>query len=337
MHIDTAAVEVGFGYTKTAYRKPNREIKIGSFPSLAPIHQSSIISQSISHGPTRRIYTISVNNKQYDVGPDVSLSVGGGNHNHGRYLNDDFPNTDNYIALVLGALVEMGATEVDCLVLGLPVKTMKKYSELLKQTFTNVFNVNNVRIRIRHVKVIPQPVGTLIHYAAKNPQKISSNVTNLVIDPGYVTTDWVVATGYHIIDSRSDGNLTGISTILKNTARTIAADHDKKFDRIDRLDNALRTGTPLSIFNEVIANETLWAYARQNTPLIEECLGEIITSVGSMDDISNVILTGGGAKYYEFAAKRIFKNTPVIINDDSSNGNAIGFLFIGESTQAQHA
>ena len=138
IHLSNAAIEVGFGDTKWAYRDAAGVIVRKSFPSLAPIFLDDALSNS--PGTSRRdTYVINVDGKRHEVGPDVGIVVS--QTNSGRHLNDDFPSSTNYAALALGAISQMTASNIDHLVLGLPVHTLERFTNYLKTVVSQRFHI----------------------------------------------------------------------------------------------------------------------------------------------------------------------------------------------------
>jgi plasmid segregation protein ParM len=101
--------------------------------------------------------------------------------NSGRSLSDEFPLSNNYKALLLGALYYAGITHVDFLTLGLPVHTMSKYAEHLKTIRFDDYMVNGQKISVGKIIVIPQPVGSLAMFAASNQTIINNGETRLIL------------------------------------------------------------------------------------------------------------------------------------------------------------
>lgn len=130
---------------------------------------------------------VEIDGINYEVSPGADLAISASNS--GRSLSDEFPLSNNYKALLLGALYYAGVTRVDYLTLGLPVHTMSKYADELKKIRFDDFVVNGQKISVGKVIVIPQPVGSLAMFAANNNTIINNGETRLILDPDYVTTD----------------------------------------------------------------------------------------------------------------------------------------------------
>ncbi|WP_321912869.1 hypothetical protein [Paraburkholderia sp. J11-2] len=126
------AVDVGYGNTKYAYRATRGAVTTGIFPSLAPLAASRALSDyGVSVLFTRKVAMISIEGIEYEVGPDVPITAAYGRT--GRALADDYVSTDNYAALLFGALHFAGVTHIERLVLGLSLHNMETYSAQLKE------------------------------------------------------------------------------------------------------------------------------------------------------------------------------------------------------------
>jgi plasmid segregation protein ParM len=227
--------------------------------------------------------------------------------NSGRSLSDEFPLSNNYKALLLGALYYAGITHVDFLTLGLPVHTMSKYAEHLKTIRFDDYMVNGQKISVGKIIVIPQPVGSLAMFAASNQTIINNGETRLILDPGYVTTDWVVAQGYKMVNSRSGGRMGGVSNVYKNIASLIAKKFgQEQFGKIERIDQAFVTGKDFRYYGKVVDQTMLQKYLTQSSTVIEEIVSDIKARVGDTEDIDAILIAGGGAHFLRQWSKNFF-------------------------------
>lgn len=327
----TAAIEVGYGDTKFAYRNAIGKIVSSAFPSLTPTYANKTISSSLGKDSIAKTYLIEVGGVKYEVGPDVMTALGG-TINTGRNVGDRFPETPEYEALVLGAIAQMGAVHIGHLVLGLPVHNMTKYSQLLTQKFSQkTFMVCGRKVSINRVTVLPQPIGTLIYIAMKQKRALTPGETRLIIDPGFYSTDWIVADGFKIHEKRSSGTVCGVSHILDEACKHISAKLNLEFNSIERLGIALRENTTLKITKHELTTNELWSFIDQSSNVINDCLSVIEASVGSMMDINEIHITGGGGRFFSEICKQRYNGHPVELLEDSHFVNAVGFLIKGEN------
>ncbi|CAM2158497.1 plasmid segregation protein ParM (plasmid) [Pararobbsia alpina] len=330
MKANTVAIDVGYGNTKTAVRI-GAGISTNMFPSLAPMWVPSALSE-YGQGAlvARNVKPIDVGGAKFEVGPDVPLTSAYGNT--GRTLSEDFVTTQCYDALLGGALTYAGVREVERLVLGLPVHTTKKYSQLLKDRFTRSFDFGHGKVNIRSVLVVPQPVGALVAHAQYAGAEFSADHTNLIIDVGYFTTDWVVATGFAMDDRRSGGLPGGASHIYRQIASAIAHAEDQGVDEIERIDNCLRSNKPFFFHDRDI---DLTPYLLAARPFIESTVKELQSRVGRASDIRSIVLAGGGSNLYEPVVRAAFPGKRIKLMDAPCYANVKGFLLVGESAHAR--
>ncbi|MET3119824.1 plasmid segregation protein ParM [Undibacterium sp. GrIS 1.8] len=331
MYFPVFACDIGFGQTKVAARLPGPENKLfyDSFPSLSPRHVTSNLSSHLPNAVANRTYIVRVDDVEFAVGPDVKFAVGGTTGN-GRTLTDDFPTSVNYKALFLGALAHVDATEVDLLVLGLPVHTMKLYKDHLLKHFVGEFQVRGKSVVVHKVIILPQPVGALLHYGSTIEEGLSQDENRLIVDCGYVTTDWVLSHGYRMIESRSSGTPTGVSAILNSMADLISKDEGKPFDQIERIDDALISGKPMRFFKNMIQPDKLRSYLDNSSFITDDCAKKIRSSVGDGGDLSSILMVGGGSHYFAPSIAKSFQDVEIIQLDNSPFCNVNGFLLFGE-------
>lgn len=335
MHYSVLALDIGFGRTKMAVRLPEGDqIFTDSFPSLTPRLVSSNLSSHITNAAANRIYTVKVDGVDFAVGPDVKFAIGG-TTGSGRTLTDDFPTSVNYIALFLGALQHVSATDIDILVLGLPVHTMKKYDKILAQKFAGTFQLVDNEVTIRKVIVLPQPVGAMIQYSTTRAEEIVDGEKRLIIDCGYRTTDWVVADGYRMIESRSSGTPIGVSTILHAIADLIAKDSGHPCDELEAIDDSLYGKKKFRHFKSVYQASQLKALLKNAAFISDDCAKLIKTNVGTGSDLESILLVGGGAHYFYDSVAKSFPDAEIENMNDSPNCNVLGFLTVGEHQAAK--
>jgi len=325
----TIAIDVGYGNTKSAWAQGS-DIAMNMFPSLAPLAPNSALN-SFGGGvfKSRNVVTVEVDGARYEVGPDVSIS---GAHVHtGRSLSEDFAATPNYAALLAGALHYAGAREVERLVLGLPVHNTQKYAAHLKDRFAGTHDFGWGEIHIGSVLPLPQPLGTLISYIQQSGKQYDPDNAYLVIDVGYFTTDWVVARGYTVDDTRSGGVPGGAARVYQQVASLITADRGQPDAGIERIDKAIRESKPLVYFGQDL---DMGPYLSEAMAITQQSVKEIQTRVGRTDDLRAIILTGGGAQIYAPAIRAAFPLNVIHMMDAPCFANVRGFYTIGAARHA---
>ncbi|CAE6831144.1 hypothetical protein R69746_06506 [Paraburkholderia aspalathi] len=331
MKTSVFAVDVGYGNTKYAYRAASGTIAADMFPSLAPLSASrSLSGYGDSVLASRKVATIVIDEIEYEVGPDVALTAAYGNT--GRALSNDFVLSDNYAALLAGAMHFAGVTHIERLVLGLPVHNMQKYSDALKHRFTGDLEFGVARVRVDKVVVIPQPLGSLVSASSNRQKEFGRDSAHLVIDVGYFTTDWVYANGFTMDDKRSGGMPGGASQIYQRIAGLLARDQDEQVDDLERIDKALRERKPFFYYGSDI---DLDPYLEKSQPLIAGVVKEMQNNVGQLTNVRSIILSGGGAALYASAIRKAFPRVTLEVIDAPCLANAKGFLVVGEAGLAR--
>ncbi|WP_028218930.1 PRTRC system protein D [Paraburkholderia oxyphila] len=331
MKTSVFAIDVGYGNTKYAYRSASGTVATGMFPSLAPLATThSLSGDGKGVLASRNVVSIMIDQNEYEVGPDVSLSTAYGTT--GSALADDYVMTDNYAALLFGAVHFAGVTHIERLVLGLPVHNMKKYSTVLKERFAGKHDFGLGRVVIDKVMVIPQPLGSLVFASSTRGASFNRDDAHLVVDVGYFTTDWVYANGFTMDDTRSGGMPGGASQIYQRIARLISLEQDDNVTEIELIDKALRERRPFLLYGKDI---DLSPYLERADPVVANVVQQMQNSVGHLRNVRSIILSGGGAALYASAIRRAFPRIVIEVIDSPCIANARGFLLVGEAGLAR--
>ncbi|MCK4118374.1 PRTRC system protein D [Ralstonia nicotianae] len=331
MKAPTVATDVGYGNTKAAFPKGS-EVATIMFPSLAPLAAATTLAvRGTNFHQSRDVTTVTVGEAEYEVGPGVSLSSAYGHT--GRTLSEDFVTKDEYAALLGGALHYANVTEIDQLVLGLPVHTTQKYSAFLRERFTGELDFGKRAIKVRSVACLPQPLGSLVTFMRQQGGKFDSDNAYLVIDFGYFTTDWVVARGFAMDDLRSGGVPGGAARVYLQIADLIAGDEGEPVSGIERIDKALRDNKPMLFYDKEIV---LAPYLHRARSVCHAAVKEIQSKVGRTEDIRSIVLTGGGSLLYAPTIRAAFPRTPIHSVTSPCLANVRGFFDIGATWQSRH-
>ena len=325
------AVDVGYGNTKYAYRAANGEIATGMFPSLAPLAPTCTLwGDGESVLATRKVATIIIGRIEYQVGPDVPITAANGRT--GRVLADDYVLTENYAALLFGAIHFSGVTRIERLVLGVSVRNLEKDSAALKKRFVGEHDFGHGRVVIEKVVVIPQPLGSLVFAASTRGDNFRRDDAHLVIDVGYFKADWVYANGFTMDHDRSGGMHGGTSHIARRIAQLISRDENEEIYEIELIDKALREKTPFFFYGK---NIDLAPYIELSEPIIANFAVDIHNRIAPLPEVRSIILSGGGAAPYAMAIRRMFPGVVIEMIDSPCLANAQGFLIIGEAGLAR--
>lgn len=327
------AIDIGYGNTKFVASERNHgdisEVVCRSIPSIAPkaSHLGDLGAGMMARRETIRV---SVRDVMYEVGPDAELAQGGIARD--RHLMTDYCKSDQYEALMKGALFYMDVEKIDLLTLGLPVSTYAKYKDEVMARAVGTHDCGSSKVTVRHARVYPQPLGGFFYHAAKTKlfEQMRASI-NLLIDPGFYTLDWLMTSGMKTIDARSGAaNDGGMGSILKSVMAAIASDFkvdESEIGDFSRVDAALRGEGTLTLFGKAVDMGKYTALANAKA---EEALTQLAQSVGRQADIANIVLVGGGSGYYKTLIAKMFPRHQISVAHEPLFANVRGFQIIGE-------
>jgi len=331
------AVDVGYGNTKfvTAH-EAGKDIVCSLFPSIAP--QSSP-GPDLSGGvfQHRNTFTIEIGGVAYEVGNDARLAQ---DASYGRILDMAYSLTDNYLALVRGAIASMKVPYIDLLVLGLPVNTFEQYQERLAGRMTGPHQVpdglgETRTVQVHRVHVIPQPIGGFFdHVIRHNLYGRMRSQMNLLIDPGFYTLDWVTAHGVKMNNARSGAHSGGISAIFGAMADAIGRELNTQITDVSAIDDAVRAGHNPRFFGREFDISTHIEIGKAKA---RQFVAVLANKVGNAHDIDNIILIGGGAHFFKDVLKEKFPYHDLVLAEDPVFANVRGFQLAGEQFAASEA
>jgi plasmid segregation protein ParM len=147
------ALDLGWGYTKYSRLDPaSGNMQYASFPSLAPRHTGVDLSMSIMG--RRDTVVVNVDGTKYEVGPD---SIDLDTNDASRNLNDQYIHTEQYKAVMFGALAYIGEPVIDLLVVGLPLSNMQMAGKLKDIVVGEHKVTDGLTVRVKDALVLPQP------------------------------------------------------------------------------------------------------------------------------------------------------------------------------------
>lgn len=320
------AIDLGWGWTKYSSQDPvSGEMEYKSFPSLAPRHMGLDLSSSVLG--QRETVVVSVDGTDYEVGPDAGDLD---SNDSTRNLNDQYIHTDQYRAVFLGALHYVGELEIDLLVVGLPLSNMQAAAKL-KEMMIGTHKVNSERtVVVKDALVLPQPLGGLYYCLSQKDKEefeFLSEEMNLVIDPGFLTYDFIISNGEKLIESRSSAHPGGVSKILRAIAESVSQKFGIRYDNLTAIDRGLRR-RKIKINGEV---ESLEEHIRNTKSVLEGSVNFMKNRVGDGSDIDNIILLGGGASVFRRTIEAYYPKHKLIVLEDGQLANVIGFQLAGET------
>lgn len=316
------AIDVGYGNTKLTLGTGGK-LRCSHFPSVAPAAPSD---PRAGLGGRRKTAVVHLDGLFYEVGPDASLAV---DVYQTRQMHDHYCETPEYLALVRGALHFMKQTQIDLLVVGLPVTTYKTRRAALERRLRgDHLLVDGKQAHIARVKVVAQPQGALMYHGLTNGTLANINGSrNLVLDAGARTFDWLVAQGTRIIEKRSGAANRGMFDVLHRLAQAISHERNTDYRDYDRLDVALRSGKQPKVFGSEF---DLSPHLRGARKIAEDAVNEMLRHVGDGNDIDNIFLSGGAALFFRDAVGQAFPRHKVKLVSTPLYANVLGFQAAGE-------
>lgn len=319
------ALDLGWGWTKYSASGAEGEIEFRAFPSLAPRHTGLDLSSSVLG--RRDTVVVSVEGTSYEVGPDAGDLD---SNDATRNLNDQYIHTDQYRAVFYGALHYMAEPVIDLLVVGLPLSNMHS-AEKLKALMVGSHKISSsTEVVVKEALVLPQPLGGLYHCLSMKDRaefEFLKEEINLVVDPGFLTFDFLVSNGDKVIENRSSAHPGGVSKVLRSIAESLSQKFNIRYDNLTAIDKGLRR-RKIKI-NGVV--EELDEHIRNTKFVLDGSVNFMKNIVGDGSDIDNIILLGGGASVYRRTIEHYYPNHQIIALDDGQMANVQGFQLAGEA------
>lgn len=322
-------LDVGYGNVKIIGRQAGSEsldtyvMPVGAAPlSRAP--------RTVSGKPDLRGgQAVIVDGEGWVAGIDPMALQGFARQTHEGYLD-----TPEYKALFLGALSKLGYPHINQLVTGLPCNhyfgpRRNEMRDALIRTFTGRHVLREgVEVTIDKVHVIAQPAGAFTALRVEEPT-LSENpdLLCLVLDVGYYSVDYVLFYGDSMRQNSSDSSLHASSHILSDAARMISEQYSIQVTA-SRLESAMRSGNGSLMVagDQVPVLHHVQAAAVDAARVVIADLATALRSEGNT--IDRVLLTGGGAAWFEGPAKAHFGAKRVIMSKEPVLANAKGYQIL---------
>lgn len=341
---NVVTVDVGYGTcTLVAPKKGSNGYLIKTFASTPAQMKTSV---DLSDGVTdeRDLVSLNVDGSWYEVGPDVQSSLSGRSM---RILNTEgFVTSSRYKALMLGSLLMSGISEIDVLVLGLPVSVVQRKDELIKMAVGEHDLGHGRKINVKNVYVFEQPLGALLSYIRARSITENADVyrqlqneTILTLDPGYLTFDFLVSKGLKIDRQLSDDVECGMSKVLSAVEVSLREQLTQtdlgavKAISTESLDQGFVTGKIKLFGREMlfpISNSPKYDVTDAVRAVTNEAVQAVVNVVGDGQRIDRIIVSGGPANVYLPSIKQAFPNHRIDIIPSSLTAVARGLQTAGE-------
>jgi plasmid segregation protein ParM len=322
--VNELGLDVGHGYVKVCHRGGSGELVMRAFRSVAlPRNETGIASAMRGACMSSSLVTVEVDGVNFEI--DVSEEAVVTRRRAEWNEDNGFPLRPEYRALARAALASTGFGHVGVLVVGLPVHTFQRYRAELASQLGGLIKWDGGQMTVGEVLAIPQPVGCALTLHGEEEGRLGKALVAL-IDVGQFTTDFLVARGLTIDFDRSGGRPGGASHIYRAVADGISAELGVRFDHLDQIELALRTGEPLLAFGKELDIKPHLERANQAAL---ETVRAIQAKLGSTEDLT-FVLSGGGGPLYLDALKQVFPRNRIVELGDARFRNVAGFLLYGE-------
>ena len=260
--------------------------------------------------------------------------------NWSRILYEDYPSTAAYRALFRAGLALTNRNRVDKLVTGLPVRSYLEEgaAEKLARRMRGTHEIREgYQVEVGDVEVVPQPVGAYLDYMIQSSREEElAEARVLTIDPGYFSVDWVQLAGFEIQPNSSGSSTNATSRVLEEAAKTI---YENTGGRVapERIERSLRDGkdTLYQLGDHLNLEPYLKQAAQRVSPTVIDGIQGSLR--GSNDTVDLILLTGGGAAFYEDPIREAFPQSEVVRPRDPVASNARGFWWYAQSSNPEAA
>jgi plasmid segregation protein ParM len=321
--IEVLACDVGYFSVKAAYRSRG-SVENFSFPSVTSRStRESLRSSTEFLGKNESRIEVCVGSTTYVVDTYKSSLPSSAAV---RVEVDNFPQTEQYTALVLASIAKTRASRIRCLVLGLPIHTMSKHAAYLKSRFEAIHRHSDHGCAVEKVVVLPQPLGSFAALRSQGIISTNRTMSTCIVDVGWHTTDAIVIGPDGTPDlERSVGLPGGAARVVREVARLVSENTGVRIENLDRVDYALRTRNPLFLGGSSIDLAPYFRLASKDTIQIANA---VLTGLKTAEDL-NVFATGGGATLYVDALSASM-GFQVKLVERAQMANALGFLIAAE-------
>jgi len=323
MKKETIAIDVGYGWTKmvTDYNSQTNTFKELIFPSQSAYSFCEDTAQSDLDQTD--VVVVKIDEQFYVAGVDISLHQ---QAYHTQVLTNDYVHTKQYLTLNLAALAYSGATEIENLVIGLPVDLAQSKKEFVTNLLIGEHQINStIKVTVKNVIIMAQPVGGLIYANSIKEIEFNDQHKYLIIDPGYFTFDYIVFEGKKRNKELCGHYPGGMNSLLKAIAKVISHDQSVHYQDYNSIDKGLRT-SQFYLNNKKLS---LSKYLKLAMPCIEPPIQAMLNQIGDSRDFNKIIVVGGGANIYSKILKLFLPPNLITQMDNPMLANARGFFLFG--------
>lgn len=292
--VKNIGIDLGYGFVKTTDGDTEY-----AFPSVVgPAHERvqsefSLFAKGLDN------LSVTIDDRTYFVG-DLAIRQSEG---AARSLDVHRLDDPSSRVLILSALALFTRWDEESfnLVTGLPSAFCASAAESWREKFQGSFNVKfsqgddvqEKRIHIEKMKVVPQPFGTIYDLTLDKTGHLAnsdlSRQTVGVVDIGFKTTDFAVARGMEYIDRLSGSITTGLST-----AYGTIADRQQDEYRIHRENHEMDEIVQRGQVRMAGQTHDIGHIRREAFELVAQRVLTQLESLWNYRDLDVILVTGGG-------------------------------------------
>ena len=318
--VTAIGVDIGFGHTKIVAAaqsgetsnavERNARFDVITFPSIVILHRGSLSNGDVLGSSAQD--AIHDGEHRYLYGQSAADGDDGAS---GRPLDHTFASSIEYSVLLKASLAKRGyPVTVERLVLGVPFDRLQTAASTLKSRFTGTQTVNGHECDVREVRVVAQPVaGFFWQLHASGRGSVVDKYTCLTCDVGYRTFDWACTRGLRLIEPRCGSSTGGVSRLVRHISEElsgICGEDCSTLSMRSRIEQCLRERAS---FIEIGTRRfTMSQFNPTLEKIIDASLLQMVESIGSTTDITDILVVGGGCDLYLPALIRRFPHKRVL-------------------------
>lgn len=339
-HLPAIAIDVGFfsvKYTTGLRERRNGAIHVEMFPSVAPRVSATMLDAYAADALDGLVIEVEPGVRHF-VGKDAPNLMG---TSGARAVTSGYCLSSDYKALFLGALYQVAKEHsagdelvIDTLVAGLPLSTVYTHATQLQSILQGTHTVPNpaggdrvTKVKVEHALVIAQPHGALIAHGVDKAGE--GELIRLVLDMGGGTFDWFVAKGI-----KPNRSLCGAAPIGALACAAAVCDEIKiglkdNPEIMARVDRALREQAKTVTISGV--KHEMAQYDQIVNRVLQDGIEQMSKSVGSLDGMDKILVTGGGAQLLLNTLRRSLPQYKDLVEVDAEPiaSNVRGFHALG--------
>jgi len=322
-------LDIGYSNLKVAFGEEAEEPTLKCLPAGAM--KAELMPQQISGEPIDEHLKVLVGDVPWVAGlPQTDVLAGV------RNLSENYPATDQYLALARAAMMLTEEDKIDHLVTGLP-SHQYHLPQMRKQVIDLLQGEHKVagkrKIRVEKVSVVPQPLGGYLTYVDTLDDDgldfLHEQGQVLVVDPGFFSFDWALFQRGNLVKQHTNSDKHAMSSLAEEIQKGLKNGEGQTVP-LSRIEHALRTSASeirVSPKRKVPLAEYLGDAKKQ---VCELSVMKLTNSRRNLDQNPDVIvLVGGGAEVFRDSVVAAFDGVEVFTTTDPVLANAKGFWLLG--------